>query len=88
MKEIFPTIERKSEVLDRFKIGKTSLHNWINKGLFPTPISLGGDRAVGWFQHETTAVLLAMAAGKDKDEIKTLVSELLLKRKQCLGMYL
>jgi prophage regulatory protein len=78
------TIERRVDVLSRLKIGKTSLQDRINNDLFPPPIKLGGARAVGWFQHETTVMLSAMAAGKDKDETKNIVSEIVTKRKQYL----
>jgi len=76
MNDLLLTIERRVDVLSRLKIGKTSLQDRINSDIFPPPIKLGGARAVGWFQHETTAMLSAMAAGRTKDEIKALVTSI------------
>jgi len=48
----------------------------------PSPISLGGARAVGWINHEIQTVLSAFCAGKSREEIKQLVSELIAKRSE------
>jgi predicted DNA-binding transcriptional regulator AlpA len=69
-------IQRQPEVLEQFGFKKSTLYNHINSGLMPSPISLGGKRAVGFIEHETRAVLLALCAGKPPEEIKQLVSEL------------
>jgi len=73
-------IDRRPEVLDRFGIGNTCLHNRIKQGLMPPPIPLGG-RAVGFLRHELDAVLAAMVAGKSQEQIKALVCELVDQRK-------
>ena len=73
------TIERKPEVLKRTGFSRSTLHNRINQGLFVPPVSLG-DRAVGWPEHETSAILHAMVAGKAQEEIKIVVSSLLALR--------
>jgi predicted DNA-binding transcriptional regulator AlpA len=75
-------IQRQPEVLDQFSFKKSTLYNLINDGLMPSPISLGGLRAVGWIEHETRAVLLALCAGKPPEEIKQLVAELESKRSE------
>ncbi len=75
------SIERKPEVLKRTGFSRSTLHNRINQGLFVPPISLG-DRAVGWPEHETSAILLAMVAGKAHQEILLLVCSLVESRQQ------
>ena len=75
-------IERKPEVTARTGIARSTLYNRIKNGLFVPPISLGGDRAVGWPSHEVTAVISAMIAGRSPDEIRTLVSSLIEKRQE------
>ncbi|MFT6919825.1 MAG: prophage regulatory protein [Cognaticolwellia sp.] len=73
-------INRKPEVLKRLGLAKSTLHDRINQHLLPPPIALGA-RAVGFLQHEIDAVLAAMAAGKNNDEIKSLVLALVAQRK-------
>ncbi len=72
-------INRRPEVLKRFGISNTCLHDKINKGLMPPPIPLGG-RSVGWVSHELDQVLAAMVAGKSQDHIKALVGHLVDQR--------
>ena len=73
-------INRRPDVLSRFGISNTHLHNQIKAGLMPPPIPLGGQRAVGWLQHELDAVLAAMAAGKSQDHIRALICHLVDQR--------
>ena len=73
-------INRRPELLRRFGIGNTCLHNKIKQGLMPPPISLGA-RAVGWVNVELDAVLAAMIAGKSDDHIRALVSHMIDQRK-------
>lgn len=76
-------IIRRPELLKRFGIGNTCLHNRINQGLMPPPILLGGPstRAVGWLQHELDAVIAAMVAAKSEAYIKALIEHLVAQRK-------
>mgnify|MGYP001064719522 CR=1 FL=1 len=74
-------IVRKPEVLNTSGLSKTTLQNRINDGLMPPPIPLG-DRAVGFLEFEVQAVLAAMAAGKNKDEIRAVVTTLVNQRQQ------
>lgn len=76
-------IERKPTVLSRFGISNSSLHIRINDGLFTPPCSLGA-RAVGWPEHETSAILKAMVAGQSKEQIKALVTTLVEQRKELM----
>lgn len=73
-------LTRKPELLERFGFSKTTLHTKISKKLFPPPISIG-DRAVAWPSHELDLILSAMVAGKSDDEMRTLVADLVAKRK-------
>lgn len=73
-------LERKSELLERFPIGKSTLYVRINSGLFPPPISLGG-RAVGWLTHEVDATIAALCSGIDDMALKELISELVNSRR-------
>lgn len=62
-------IQRRVEVCEQLKVGRSTFHNRINEGLFPPSFSLGG-RAAGYFAYETNAMIRAMAAGKSNDELK------------------
>ena len=75
------SIERKPAVLQRTGFSRSTLHNKINCGLFVPPVRLG-DRAVGWPEHETSAILHAMIAGKPHQEIRLLVCSLVESRQQ------
>jgi len=75
-------ILRKPEVLALTGFKKSTLYTRIKEGLMPSPISLGGARAVGWIDHEIQTVLAAFCAGKSPDEIKQLVNELVAKRSE------
>ena len=72
-------IMRKPETLKKLGLSKSTLHARINDGLLPPPVSLGA-RAVGFIEHEIEAVLAAIVAEKSNDEIKNLVSNLVLER--------
>ncbi|MDT8399841.1 MAG: AlpA family phage regulatory protein [Pseudomonadales bacterium] len=76
--------QRRPEVLARTGICNSSLCNRITEGQFPPPISLGG-RAVGWLEHEVSAILAALAGGKSKDEIYQLVRSMVKERKNLAG---
>ncbi len=70
----------RAEVLKQCCFSNTTLHERIKAGLIPPPVSVG-DRAVRWVQHEIDSVLAAMVAGKSKQEIRDLVTDLLNQRK-------
>lgn len=74
-------IIRKPQALTMLGISKSNFHNKINAGLLPSGIALGA-HSVGYFKHEVTAVLVAMATGKNQDEIKDLVKLLFEQRQQ------
>lgn len=74
-------ILRKPQALTMLGISKSNFHNKLNAGLLPSAITLGAN-SVGYFKHELTAVLLAMATGKNQKEIKDLVKSLIEQRQQ------
>ncbi|MGE0109156.1 MAG: helix-turn-helix transcriptional regulator [Bdellovibrionales bacterium] len=49
-------ILRKPEVLERIGVKKSTIYDWIGKGLFPRPINLG-TRAVGWLESDVEAFI-------------------------------
>ena len=75
---------RRKEVIQLTGLSKSSLYNRINDGLMPSSISLG-DRAVAFVEEEIQTILLAMIAGQTREQIKTLVQELIVNRKTSIG---
>lgn len=67
--------ERKSEIISKLGISKSTFHSRINEGEYP-PLILIGERVVAYLSHETDAVISAIAAGKNKDELKQLAIEI------------
>ena len=74
-------IIRSPQALAMLGISKSNFHNKLNAGLLPKKINLG-QNSVGYFKHEITAVLIAMATDKSQDEIKALVIALIKQRQQ------
>ena len=77
------SIKRHPEVLNQTGFSRSVLRSRINSQLFVPPISLG-ERCVGWLSSEVDAVLAAYVAGKSREEIKSIVSKLIEKRKSAL----
>lgn len=46
------TILRRKEVESRTGLSRSTIYSRIAAGLFPSPIDLGGGRAVGWLESE------------------------------------
>lgn len=55
-----PIILRRPQVEARTGLSRSTLYQYIQDGLFPTPVSLGA-RAVGWLESEVTAWIAARA---------------------------
>lgn len=77
-------IIRKPQALNMLGISKSNFHNKINAGLLPPAITLG-QNSVGYFKHELTAVVVAMATDKDRDEITSLVKSLVKQRQELVA---
>ena len=73
-------IERKSEVLQRIGLSRSTLHSKVQNGLWCPPISLGA-RAVGFIKYETDELITALINGHTPDVIRDLVRMLLEERK-------
>jgi prophage regulatory protein len=56
-------------------IATTCFYELLKSGLLPKQVLIG-PRAVGWFSHEIDAVLAAIGAGCDDNQIKELVKDL------------
>ena len=72
-------IERKSEVLQRIGLSRSTLHSKVQNGLWCPPISLGA-RAVGFLKHETDELIAAHMNGYSQDQLRDLVRKLVLER--------
>jgi len=70
---------RKPEVLNLTKYSKSTLHVRINNGLMTTPIAIS-TRSVAFPEHEVLAIIAAQISGKNDDEIRLLVKELVAQR--------
>jgi prophage regulatory protein len=54
---------------------RSTLYRNIQRGLFVSPINIGGDR-VAWPANEVQAIINARIAGKTDEEIKSIVIKL------------
>ena len=74
---------RLADFLKSTSRSRSMLYEDQKKGLFPTPIQLGGDnaRASSYLAHEVNAVLVARAAGQNDEQVKALVTKLKGQRK-------
>jgi len=77
-------IQRNSEAWRQYGISRATYYSRILEGLIPKPFSIG-ERAVGQLQHETQAVIAALAAGQSKDKIRSLVAALVEQRKELVN---
>ena len=77
-------IERKSEVLQRIGLSRSTLHSKIQQGLWCPPISLGA-RAVGFLEHETDELIAAHINGYSPEQLRELVKNLVAERAMLVG---
>jgi len=70
---------RRPPVLSITQRSKSALQLDEKAGLFCPPIAIG-DRAVAYIKHEVEAVIQARIEGKSKEQIKSLVQELIQQR--------
>ncbi|XOV80833.1 MAG: helix-turn-helix transcriptional regulator [Aestuariibacter sp.] len=77
---------RLADFLPSTSRSRSMLYEDQKKGLFPTPIQLGGDnaRASSYLAHEVNAVLVARAAGQNDEQVKALVTKLKGQRAELL----
>ena len=77
-------VERKSEVLQRIGLSRSTLHSKIQKGLWCPPIPLGA-RAVGFIEYETDELIAAHINGYSPDQLRELVKNLVAERALPVG---
>ena len=77
-------VERKSEVLQRIGLSRSTLHSKIQKGLWCPPISLGA-RAVGFLEYETDELIAAHINGYSPEQLRELVKNLVAERAMLVG---
>ena len=70
---------RLKQTLARTGVSRSTTYANIKDGTFVPPARIG-PRAVGWPAHAVDAINLARIAGKTKDEIRKLVTQLVLAR--------
>lgn len=73
------TIKRCADARTQYGISNSRFYEWIKAGLMPPGIALGW-RSVGWPSYELDAIAAARIAGKNEDEIRALVRELIAAR--------
>jgi len=61
-------------------LSRSSIYDYIGRGLWPKPVNLG-TRAVGWPAKEVNSINVARIAGKSNEEIRQLVADLEKARK-------
>jgi prophage regulatory protein len=74
-------LQRREEVLKRWPVSKSTLYTYIKECKFVPPVSISY-RSVAWISSEVDALIVAMVAGKNDDELKALVSDLVAQRQQ------
>lgn len=77
---MLPAILRLPTVKSESGLSRSTIYLRISQGLWTKPISLGG-RAVGWPSSDVAAINAARIAGKTDDEIRALVTRLVVARK-------
>lgn len=65
--EFVMRIIRLSEVLLFTGLARSTVYRYIEKGIFPKPVSLG-DRAVGWVDEEVQAWVMDRVGERDRGE--------------------
>jgi prophage regulatory protein len=73
------TLERIQQTCQRCGISRAQLYVQIAEGLYPHPIKIG--RNSFFPAHETDAIIKARIAGKSDDDIRGLVSDLIVARR-------
>ena len=81
------SFQRKSEILSKLKISKSTFHSRINDGEYPPLISVG-ERVVAYLAHETDEIISAIASGKSKNEMKELAVQLVERRSELKSAYI
>lgn len=71
-------ILRLRQTVDKTGGSRSKTYQYISQGLFPPPIKIGSSS--GWPDYEVDAINRARIAGKNDDEIRQLVAQLVAAR--------
>lgn len=61
----FPTLVRLREVIARTGLSRSTIYDRMSQGTFPSPVSLGGGRAVAWVESEVNDWIHARIKARD-----------------------
>jgi len=75
------TLLRLPEVLKRTGFRRTTVYDYVQRGLLTKPVKIG-ERATAWPDNEISAINAARIAGKSKEAISQLVQTLHAQRQQ------
>jgi prophage regulatory protein len=81
----FTRLLRLPEVRTRTGKSRSSIYRGVADGTFPKQVKLG-PRAVGWPDHEITAINQARLQGRSDDQIREIVVRLMRARKDPDGL--
>lgn len=73
-------ILRINDVKEKTGNSRSTIYKRITDGLFPKPVKIG-PRSSGWPDYEVDAINAACIAGKNSEDIRTLVVKLEVARK-------
>ncbi len=59
-------IIRLKDVIETTGLSKSTIYNYIEQGVFPKSVSLGGARAVGWVESEIFEWVMARIEERDQ----------------------
>lgn len=71
---------RLSDILERRRTSRTVTYRNIAAGTFPPPVKLGPNTSA-WPEHEIEALDRAQLAGASEDEVRALVSSIVVARR-------
>ena len=72
----FKRILRLPQIKAMTGLSKGTIYSRIAEGLFPSQVSLGGSKAVGWVSTEAERIFDAYVAGLTKEQLRALVKEI------------
>jgi prophage regulatory protein len=74
------TLVRLPGVIAMTGMGRATVYDFMDRGLFPMPIKIG-PKLAAWPADEVSKINAARIAGRNNDEVKALVSDLMAERK-------
>lgn len=74
-------IRRLTYITDRTGAARSTIYDWIGRGIWPPAISLG-PRMAGWPESEIASIITARTRGASEDEVRSLVAGLVAARER------